>query len=244
MELILDAKNISFSFQKNKILIEKINLSVKPGEIVVLLGPSGCGKSTLLRLLVGLLREQSGVVQRNYRKHSAVFQDARLLAWRNVQENIRLPLELSSQREPNVSASIERVLQEVNLTNVRNLFPDQLSGGMKMRCSLARGLVTDPEILFMDEPFSALDEQTRERLQFELRQNVIAKNKSCVFVTHSIDEACFLADRIYVFKNSKLIEFLPHLPGQRQANIRLQKYFFTAASAIREFITSNASEKT
>lgn len=243
MELILDAKNISFSFQQDKALIEKINLSVKRSEIVAILGPSGCGKSTLLRLLMALLPEQSGVIRRNYQKSSVVFQDSRLLPWRSVQENIKLPLELGAQDYSNKSADIERVLQEVNLSSSRNLFPHQLSGGMKMRCSLARGLVTDPEVLFMDEPFSALDEQTRENLQFELRKSIVGKKKSCVFVTHSIDEACFLADRIYVFKNFNLYEFAIQLPQQRPASIRLQKDFFTTTSALREFISSNQGEK-
>ncbi|MGZ3746942.1 MAG: ABC transporter ATP-binding protein [Pseudobdellovibrionaceae bacterium] len=198
MKEVLELQSIQKKFKDREVL-KSVNLHLHEGEFLCLLGPSGCGKSTLLRLMAGLETPNAGQVSWKIpdKNFAFVFQEAQLLPWRNVLENTRLPLELQSKlsrQEQNQKSQM--ALRKVNLGEVETHFPHELSGGMKMRVSIARALSFSPKILFMDEPFSALDEVTRFAMQKQLRDLCEREKLSVVFVTHSTYEAAFLADRI------------------------------------------------
>lgn len=200
---VLELKNIQKKFDNHEVLAS-VNLQLQAGEFLCLLGPSGCGKSTLLRLMAGLEEPSSGEIKRASSEFGFVFQEAQLLAWRNVLENTRLPLELQkklSLAEQNQKAS--KALEKVQLKSSEGRYPHELSGGMKMRVSIARALSSSPKVLFMDEPFSALDEVTRFNLQKQLRDLCEKENLTVVFVTHSTYEAAYLADRVLMMSTKK-----------------------------------------
>jgi NitT/TauT family transport system ATP-binding protein len=187
-------------------VLENINLSIERGEFVSIIGPSGCGKSTLLKLVAGLSPcsggeiAVNGMTPKNARQLvSFVFQDATLLPWRTVERNVALPLELEGRttREEN-AATVARLLDLVNLSKVGKSYPRQLSGGMKMRVSIARALTTKPRLLLMDEPFAALDEMSRDRMNEELLRLRAEQSWTVLFVTHSVAEAVFLSSRVLV----------------------------------------------
>jgi NitT/TauT family transport system ATP-binding protein len=183
-----------------------IDLSVRHGEFVSLLGPSGCGKSTALRVIAGLspptsgLLEVAGATSRATRRRSIgfVFQEPTLMPWATVRDNVFLPLRLMKESRADARARVNDVLANVGLSDFADVYPRQLSGGMKMRVSLARALVTDPELLLMDEPFAALDEITRFRLNNDLLELWRRLRKTIVFVTHSVFESVYLSQRVIV----------------------------------------------
>jgi len=185
------------------VVIEGMDLEIAAGEFVAILGPSGCGKSTLLRMIARLAEPTVGhiSIQPEERFQTAfVFQDAHLLPWRTVLDNAALPLELMGvAREARYSAA-RAALEQVSLFEAEDRYPAQLSGGMKMRVSLARALVTQPRLLLLDEPFAALDEITRFRLDTQLRELWQTRGITVIFVTHSISEATFLANRAVVLQ--------------------------------------------
>jgi NitT/TauT family transport system ATP-binding protein len=195
----VSVRNVRRDFGGGVVALDGMNLGVAPGEFVAILGPSGCGKSTLLRVIAGLDQPTSGEVEARHGGRIAyVFQDAHLLPWRDVLRNVALPLELrGAPRDERVSRAT-RAIEAVGLTEFAHKYPAQLSGGMRMRVSLARALVTDPQILLLDEPFAALDEITRAQLDQQLRRLWIDRRMTVLFVTHSITEAAFLADRAVV----------------------------------------------
>ncbi|MBS1983755.1 MAG: ABC transporter ATP-binding protein [Bdellovibrionales bacterium] len=174
------------------------SLQIERGEFVTLLGPSGCGKSTLLRILAGLDTQVKGSVLASLglARRSFVFQEARLLPWRRVLDNVALPLELQGVAPAERAERARVALNQVGLGGALELYPRELSGGMQMRASLARALVTQPEVLFLDEPFAALDEPTRYALDAELRRLWVEARMTIVFVTHSLSEAVYLSERI------------------------------------------------
>jgi len=180
-------------------VIDDLTLGIAAGEFLAILGPSGCGKSTLLRIIAGLTAPDRGTLEvtpADAKYQTAfVFQDAQLLPWRTVLENAALPLELMGIETGERTARARTVLAEVGLSDAESRYPAQLSGGMRMRASLARALVTQPRLLLLDEPFAALDEITRFRLDVRLRDLWIERGMTVIFVTHSITEAAFLADR-------------------------------------------------
>jgi NitT/TauT family transport system ATP-binding protein len=184
------------------VVIRDLTLNVDAGEFLAILGPSGCGKSTLLRIIAGLAPPDGGtldITPADTKFHTAyVFQDAHLLPWRTVLENAALPLELMGVETAERLARAGAALAEVGLSEATSRYPAQLSGGMRMRVSLARALVTQPRLLLLDEPFAALDEITRFRLDVRLRDLWIERGMTVIFVTHSITEAAFLADRAVV----------------------------------------------
>lgn len=176
-----------------------VELTVATGEFVTLLGPSGCGKSTLLNMVAGLLAPSAGRVQVGAGERlSFVFQEATLMPWARVTANVRLPLDLAGAARDAADTRVSDALKLVGLEKFGNAWPRELSGGMQMRASIARSLVTDPSLLLMDEPFGALDEITRNRLDDELLRLRRERNLSVLFVTHSIHEAVYLSDRVVV----------------------------------------------
>lgn len=197
MTSVLEFIDVRHQFADSTQALGSTNLQLNPGEFVSIVGPSGCGKSTLLRIASGLLEPSTGSVIRNG-SLQFVFQDSTLLPWRTVRKNIALNLELDDVDRKEVDRRIDNVLQLVSMQDSAEKLPRQLSGGMKMRTSLARALVCEPDIFLFDEPFSALDEFSRERLNSDLRSILARINAASLFVTHSISEAVFLSDRVLV----------------------------------------------
>jgi len=205
----IQARDISLTFKpKNRdsvTALKELTLDVAKGEFVSLVGPSGCGKSTFLNVLLGLLKPDGGEIRLNGKQitgpgqeRAMVFQEFGLLPWRTVLANVELGLELKG-----VQALVRRerameLIKMAGLAGFASHYPHELSGGMKQRVGLARALVTDPEVLLMDEPFAALDAQTRDLMQMELLQIWDRTKKTVVFVTHSIEEAAYLSDRVIV----------------------------------------------
>ena len=210
--------------------------AINPGEFVSILGPSGCGKSTLLRIIAGLDHPTGGQVEISDKHGVAfVFQDAHLLPWRNVLRNVELPLELMGKPPSERTAAAREALEQVGLADAMNRYPAQLSGGMKMRVSLARALVTKPRLLLLDEPFAALDEITRQKLDEQLRNLWLTHRMTVLFVTHSTNEATFLSDRAIVLtpRPARVVaDFSLDLPEQRHASIRAESNFASAARLI------------
>ncbi len=204
--LLVSLRGVSKTYDSGIVALGPLDLDVRRGEFVSLLGPSGCGKSTALRLIAGLNAPTSGVLQVSHRGsqvragHSIgfVFQEPTLMPWTSVRENVRLPLKLGHMSTGEANARIAEALAQVGLADFADAFPRELSGGMKMRVSLARALVTDPDLLLMDEPFAALDEITRFRLNNDLLTLWRDLRKTVIFVTHSVFESVYLSQRVIV----------------------------------------------
>ena len=211
-------------------VLDDISFHVNRGEFVTLLGPSGCGKSTLLRLVSGLSSVSNGFIRvngmtpENARELiSFIFQDPTLMPWRTVEENVGLSLELEHAARPLKIERVARMLDLVGLKQVAHSYPRQLSGGMKMRASIARALVSRPRILLMDEPFAALDEMTRDRMNEELLRLYEEHKWTVLFVTHSVAEAVFLSSRIVILSPhpGRIAHDVPvDLPWPRAADMR------------------------
>ena len=226
--------------------VEGIDLAIEEREFVSLIGPSGCGKSTLLRIIGDLIQPTSGTVRVNGkpapqaradRDYGIVFQDAVLYDWRTVSRNISLPLELARWNRRRRAERVEEMLRLVELTGFEGHYPWQLSGGMQQRVSIARALSFDPALLLMDEPFGALDEMTRERLNLEVLRIWEASASTMVFVTHSISEAVFLSTRVVVMspRPGRISDVISiDLPQPRTAAIREDPRFFELVTQVRE----------
>ena len=192
-------------FDNRLVVIEDLDLQIDAGEFLAILGPSGCGKSTLLRMIAGLAPPDAGaiVAEPEDSRVAFVFQDAHLLPWRTALDNAALPLELLGVNREERYAKARGALAQAGLAEAESRYPAQLSGGMRMRVSLARALVTEPRLLLMDEPFAALDEITRFNLEVQLRELWQSRGMTVIFVTHSISEAAFLANRAVVLTRRK-----------------------------------------
>lgn len=207
----LVAKDVCLEYRQPRtgdrlLALDRINLSVNEGEFVSIVGPSGCGKTTFLSVVDGLLPATSGEifvdglsVNKPGPDRAVVFQDASLLPWRTVLKNVCYGLECIGVRASEAQDRAMKFVRMVGLDGFENSYPYELSGGMQQRVNLARALVMDPKILLMDEPFAALDAQTREYMQEELLRIWEQANKTVLFITHQIDEAIFLSDRVIVF---------------------------------------------
>lgn len=232
---LIDAKSVSHFYNSLHVL-DEINLEVKEGEFVSVIGPSGCGKTTLLKILGGLLSPTRGElsvkgnsidVAVKRRDFGFVFQNPVLLPWRNVLQNIELPLEVIGDRTP--FAESKKLIELVGLEDFGSYYPNALSGGMKQRVAIARALVFNPDIFLMDEPFGALDELIRERLNLELLHIWQETRKTIVFVTHSISEAAFLSNRVIMLSErpAKVIGVREiDLPFPRTSKTRQSKEYF------------------
>lgn len=219
------------AFPGGVVAVEKMDLSIQAGEFVSILGPSGCGKSTLLRIIAGLDQPTSGALTVGDRKpisKAFVFQDAHLIPWRTVLANVALPLELMGVARDVRLFQAEQEVIRVGLGDALHRYPAQLSGGMRMRASLARALVTNPNLLLLDEPFAALDEITRQQLDEQLHQLWRERKITVLFVTHSIIEAAFLAQRAIVLTRRPARTVIDHtlaLPEHRTAALRTAPEF-------------------
>src|SRR6202030_1586876 len=218
--LAVSLRDVTKAYDNGVMALGPIDLRVRKGEFVSLVGPSGCGKSTALRLIAGLNAPTSGTVRVSRPAvevsggHSVgfVFQEPTLMPWASVRENVRLPLKLARLRPAEADARIDAALAQMGLAEFADAYPRELSGGMKMRASLARALVTDPDILLMDEPFAALDEITRFRLNNDLLALWRDLRKTVIFVTHSVFESVYLSQRVIVMTSR---------PGKIHAEFRI-----------------------
>jgi NitT/TauT family transport system ATP-binding protein len=203
---LVASRGIGKSFPNGVRALAGLDLAVRPGEFVALLGPSGCGKSTALRIIAGLTEPSEGVVEWDNATAAGgsksrigfVFQEPTLMPWASVFDNVALPLKLKRLRAAARIERIETALDRVGLGAFQRAYPRELSGGMRMRVSIARALVTEPQILLMDEPFAALDEITRFKLNDDLLQTWDALRTTIIFVTHSVFESVYLANRVLV----------------------------------------------
>ncbi len=235
--------------------LSPVDLTIRGGEFVTLLGPSGCGKSTLLKLIANLIAPSTGTLgwwQSGFDHVGApgknlvmVFQDATLMPWARVQRNVRLPLDLAQMARADADARVAEALALVGLTGFETHYPRQLSGGMQMRVSIARALVTEPNLLLMDEPFGALDEITRNKLDADIIQLWWKKQLTIVFVTHSIYEAIFLSTRIVVMAarpGRVLKDVVIDEPHPRTEAFRVTQKFAAYAKELTELL-AEASAK-
>lgn len=247
LALCLDDCHVSFPAADGGTLVvlDALSLSVARGEFVALVGPSGCGKSTALRLATGALQPSSGSVSvlggapndaRTSRRIAVAFQDPALLPWRTVRQNVGLPLEIAGIRHTDCQAAVARAIAQVGLVGFEDARPDQLSGGMRQRAAIARALTTSPQLLLMDEPFAAVDELTRDRLNLELLGVWANGGAAVVFVTHSIEEAVFLADRVVVLTRRPARAYASiatDLPRPRSLDMKRDRDTFAVVARVR-----------
>ena len=239
MAAYIQARNVKLTFRPaNRApvrALDAFDMDVEDGEFISIVGPSGCGKSTFLNVLLGLIKPDAGEVRMHGRKitgpgseRAMVFQEFGLLPWRTVQHNIELGLELKRIAAVKRRLIAERLISLVGLAGFESHYPHELSGGMKQRVGLARALATDPEVLLMDEPFAALDAQTRDLMQVELLRIWREARKTVLFVTHQIDEAIYLSDRVLVMSKrpgrTKRV-FDIKLPRPREYEMRVTPEF-------------------
>jgi NitT/TauT family transport system ATP-binding protein len=224
--------------------LSSVSLGIEEGEFVSLLGPSGCGKTTLMMIMAGLASPTQGEVQIGGRRVNGpytdlgiVFQNAELLEWRTALENILLQIEIRKLSTPQYLPAARKLLANVGLKDFEEKYPDELSGGMKQRVALCRALVHDPDILLMDEPFGALDAMTRDQMNADLQRLWMEKRKTAILVTHSIDEAVFMSDRVIVMSarpGSVAQEVMIDLPRPRTFELRDTPEFNAYTGQIRK----------
>jgi NitT/TauT family transport system ATP-binding protein len=256
---LLRLAGVSKTFTNKTLALEGVDLTVRPGEFLTLLGPSGCGKSTLLKMIAGLSAPTTGAIDWPTSTYDAlgepdrllgfVFQEPTLLPWRTVFDNVYLPLMLGGARRRDVRERIMEVLAQVGLTRFADAYPRELSGGMRMRVSVARAIVTNPRILLMDEPFAALDEITRTKLNNDLMQLFAKNNLTVIFVTHSVYESVYLSSRIVVMSarpGRMSTEIAISAPYPRNEDFRVSPvyndYCRRASEALREAMAQSPAE--
>jgi len=236
-QIIYKIEKITKTFNRLNALLD-VSFDIREGETIVIVGPSGCGKSTLLRILAHLIEPTKGKIMSRVQENrfGFVFQDPTLMPWRTVINNIVLPLEMEKQDQMYQRA--RKLIQLLSLDGFEEYYPVELSGGMKQRVAIARALIDDPPVLFMDEPFGALDEIIRQKLNFELLNLKKKTNKTIVFVTHSIFESVILADRVIVMRlnpNTIIGQIKIDLP-ERTPELLSNPLFFKNVGKVREII--------
>jgi NitT/TauT family transport system ATP-binding protein len=220
--------NVSMQFPDGTRALDDVSIAVSPGEFVTVVGPSGCGKSTLLRIASGLTPHTAGRVEVDRKRLGYVFQDATLLPWRTVRRNVELLAELEGIDRSQRQSLVRQAIELVGLGGFEEKYPKQLSGGMRMRASLARSLVLSPKVFLFDEPFGALDEITRERLNDELLRLFQHEGFASLFITHSIQEAVFLSTRVLVMspRPGRIVgDYAVPFPYPRTADLRYEPAF-------------------
>ena len=262
-ENIIVAEDLTISYdlhreRKKLIALQDINLEIKKGEFVVLVGPSGCGKTSFINAVSGLIPKSGGSVKVRGDEVTApgpdramVFQDYALLPWRTVESNIRLPYELQDLglSEEEKKLRVKKSLELVDLTGFEKTFPYELSGGMKQRVGIARALATNPDILLADEPFAAIDAMTREAMQAEMERIVIKTGQTCVFITHSIDEAILLGDRVVVIsyrpgKIKEIVDIDFARPRMNNSEVKISKKYAELRDHIWNLVKDEAMQTT
>ncbi len=243
---MLSFQSVSKSFASGVDALSGVSFGVARGEFLSLVGPSGCGKSTALRLIAGLTTPSAGKLtwEGERPRTGFVFQDAALMPWASVASNVRLPLELKGLG-PDADEKVAQALSLVGLSGFAGAYPRELSGGMRMRVSIARALAADAELLLMDEPFGALDEMTRERLNDELRSLWASRGLTVVFVTHSIYESVYLSSRVVVMsaRPGRVVADIPmETPSARTPDYRLTPSYGERCRAVREALLGRAGE--
>ncbi|MCH2182695.1 MAG: ATP-binding cassette domain-containing protein [Mariniblastus sp.] len=235
---------VSKRFDDSIDVVDRVDLTIPAGKFVVLLGPTGCGKTTILRMVGGLECPDEGEIRftQSAPRTAFCFQEPRLLPWRNVRRNVGLPLELARHHE--LDEVVNDVLELVELTDAAERMPAALSGGMKMRTSLARALVSSPDLLLLDEPFGALDEVTRFRLDEDVARLVRGRDTTSLMVTHSISEAVFLADEVIVLspRPAQVVERFQVDFGERLPQWRATPEFARLTSQVYEALRAGMGE--
>jgi len=260
-EPFIIAKNLTIAYElhrerKKLIALQDINLEVKKGEFLVLVGPSGCGKTSFINAVSGLVPKSEGSVTVRGKEvtgpgpdRAMVFQDYALFPWRTVEANVRLPFELqdlelsAAEKDDRVKKSLELV----DLLGFEKSYPYELSGGMKQRVGIARALVTSPDILLADEPFAAIDAMTREAMQGELERIVMETGQTCIFITHSIDEAILLGDRVAVIsyrpgKVKEIVEIDFPRPRMSNSEVKISKKYAELRDHIWNLVKDEATQ--
>jgi NitT/TauT family transport system ATP-binding protein len=241
-EPIITLDQVDKRFPNGLLALQSVSLAVAPGEFVALLGPSGCGKSTVLRLVAGLAPISGGRIdapalhpEADTATTAFVFQEPTLMPWASVYDNVWLPLRLAGLSSDEADDRVRRALTSVGLIDFLQAFPGELSGGMKMRVSIARALVTRPQVLLMDEPFAALDEITRQRLNADLLASWQAAELAVLFVTHSVFESVFLSQRVLVMgaRPGRIVaEVAVDAPYPRSAAFRTSPLYLAACNEL------------
>ena len=252
---VVELTGVTKTFARgNTVALQNIDLAIEAGEFISLIGPSGCGKSTLLRTIGDLVQPTSGTIvvngkpaqqARRDRDYGIVFQDPVLYDWRTVAKNIALPLEMLGWDRARRAKRVQEMMDLVELTGFESHHPYQLSGGMQQRVSIARALSFSPALLLMDEPFGALDEMTRERLNTELLRIWQETSSTIVFVTHSIAEAVFLSTRVVVMsaRPGRIAELIPvDLKQPRTAETREDPRYFELVTEVREALQRGGAQ--
>ena len=248
-KLVVQNLRKSFRSQRSEASIqvfENISFDVRPSEFISLVGPSGCGKTTFLRILDGLIPHDDGEILLDGKTvikpgpdKGFVFQDSSLLPWRTVMDNVIIGLELQGVGRNEAKKKAERYIALVGLAGFEHHYPHELSGGMQQRVNLARALIVDPQVLLMDEPFASLDAQTREIMQAELLKMWNQTKKTVIFVTHQIEEAIFLSDRVVVFsaRPAKIREIVDvNIPRPRSLSVKRSKEFLDLTDQVWNII--------
>ena len=250
---IVEIRGVGKTYDDGTAALVDVDLDIRRGEFLGLVGPSGCGKSTLLSLIAGLTRPSTGTLQwpdaaanrASAQRIGFVFQSPTLMPWARLTTNVRLPLDLAGVSRTTADAAVASALARVHLTPFADRLPRQLSGGMQMRASIARAVVNEPELLLMDEPFGALDEFTRQRLDSELLAMWSAQRITVVFVTHSIQEAVFLSNRVAVMAahpGRMLDSWTIDAPYPRDDAFRLSSTFAEHAQRLSACVASAGSD--
>ena len=238
MPPLVSLEGVRKVFRNGTLALDRVDLAIAKGEFVSLLGPSGCGKSTLLRMIAGLVEPSAGAIQGRDalgRRVGFVFQEPTLMPWATVWDNVYLPMRLAGETGAGVSDRIVQTLAAVGLEGFERAYPRELSGGMKMRVSIARALVTSPKLLLLDEPFAALDEITRFKLNEDLLRLWEEQHWTVVFVTHSVFESAFLSSRVIVMtpRPGRVVADVPvDLDYPRAAGLRTAPHYTELCRAL------------
>ena len=240
---IVTLREVSRLYPSGTLALDRLSLSVAEGEFLTLLGPSGCGKTTLLRLIAGLSEPSDGGVEWSSdggaRRLGFVFQEPTLMPWARVEDNIRLPLMLGAMNPAESAGRVGEAIAHIGLEGFGRTYPRELSGGMKMRVSIARALVTQPKILLMDEPFAALDEITRFKLENDLSALAHRQRLTVLFVTHSVFESVYLGSRVVVLSprpGRVAAEFRVNAPAPRDETFRTSSVYLDACRQVSELL--------